>query len=77
MKTTIDLPEDILHSAKIYSAQRKTTLKALVIEGLTLVTRGDNQHEANRKKVMEQLVKGLEAKNTSPMQPLSREEAHA
>jgi len=31
VKTTIDLPEEILHRAKIVAAQRKTTLKDLVI----------------------------------------------
>jgi hypothetical protein len=34
MKTTIDLPEEILHRAKIVAAQRRTTLKELVISGL-------------------------------------------
>lgn len=34
MKTTIDLPEALLHRAKITAAQRKTTLKELVVQGL-------------------------------------------
>lgn len=34
MKTTIDLPEEILHRAKIVAAQRKTTLKEMVLRGL-------------------------------------------
>ena len=36
MKTTIDLPEDVLRRAKIVAVQRKTTLKELVITGLNL-----------------------------------------
>jgi hypothetical protein len=35
MKTTIDLPEELLHRAKITAAQRKTTLKEMVIRSLT------------------------------------------
>lgn len=34
MKTTIDLPEEILQRAKIVAIQRKTTLKALIVQGL-------------------------------------------
>jgi hypothetical protein len=34
MKTTIDIPDDILLRAKVAAAQRRTTLKNLVIHGL-------------------------------------------
>lgn len=37
MKTTIDLPDALLHQAKIAAARRRTTLKNLVVEGLELV----------------------------------------
>jgi hypothetical protein len=37
MKTTIDLPEALLHRAKVTAAQRSTTLKDLVVEGLKRV----------------------------------------
>jgi hypothetical protein len=33
MKTTIDLPEDVLHRAKVVAAQRRTTLKELFLSG--------------------------------------------
>lgn len=39
MKTTIDLPDDILHRAKVAAAQRRTTLKELVMAGLDWVLR--------------------------------------
>lgn len=39
MKTTIDLPDEILERTKIAAAQRRTTLKNLVIEGLETVLR--------------------------------------
>lgn len=34
MKTTIDLPNDILERSKIEAVKRHTTFKQLVIEGL-------------------------------------------
>ena len=34
MKTTIDLPDSLLHRAKITAARRHTTLKGLIIAGL-------------------------------------------
>jgi len=34
MKTTIELPDALLHQAKVRSAQRGVTLKHLFIEGL-------------------------------------------
>lgn len=37
MKTTIDLPEALLHRAKVTAARRRTTLKNLVMEGLDRV----------------------------------------
>ena len=39
MKTTIDLPDDILELTKIAAARRRTTIKNLVIEGLKVVLR--------------------------------------
>ena len=41
MKTTIDLPDDILERTKIAAARRRTSIKNLVIEGLENVLRSD------------------------------------
>ena len=38
MKTTIEIPESLFYRAKVLAAQRKTTLKQLVVEGLERVT---------------------------------------
>jgi len=38
MKTTMELPDALLHRAKVLAAERQTTLKQLVIEGLEHVT---------------------------------------
>jgi hypothetical protein len=37
MKTTLDLADPLFHAAKAMAAQQKTTLRALVEEGLRLV----------------------------------------
>ncbi len=38
MKTTIELPDALFQRAKVLAAQRKTTLKQLMVEGLEHVT---------------------------------------
>lgn len=38
MKTTIELPDALFHRAKVLAAQRKTTLKQLVVEALEKAT---------------------------------------
>ncbi len=40
MKTTIELPDALLHKAKVVAAQRRTSLKALVEQGLEYVLHG-------------------------------------
>lgn len=42
MKTTIDFPEDLLHRAKVVAAQRQTTLRELVVQGLDYATRHED-----------------------------------
>lgn len=42
MKTTIDLPEDILERTKIAAAKRRTTVKNLVILGLESILKEES-----------------------------------
>jgi hypothetical protein len=71
MKTTIDLPEGILHRAKIAAAQRKTTLKDLVISGLeTALQSGPGT--SHRDAAFARLKKGLHLKGKT----LTREQVH-
>ena len=72
MKTTIDLPEDILHRAKIVAAQRRTTLKELVLSGLDHVLGISTEHQG-REQAMIRLRKGMNL----GAKPLAREEIHA
>ena len=77
MKTTVDLPDEILHQAKIIAAQRKTTLKELITQGLAHVTQPTPQDEdQKRQEMMQRLVAGLKAKNSRPMAPMKRAEIY-
>ncbi len=72
MKTTIDHPEEILHRAKIVAAQRRTTLKELVLSGLDHVLGISTQHQG-REDALTRLRKGMNLGS----KPLAREEIHA
>ena len=72
MKTTIDLPEEILHRAKIVAAQRRTTLKELVLSGLDHVLGISTEHEG-RDLAIARMRKGMKL----GAKPLDREEIHA
>jgi hypothetical protein len=71
MKTTIDLPEDLLHKARILAAQRKTTLKELVQAGLQWVMRSEAA-SPEQQAALARLHKGLRLGG----RPLTREQAH-
>jgi hypothetical protein len=71
MKTTIDLPDDLLHRAKIVAAQRKTTLKELVHAGLDWVLRSDAE-TADRTAALARLQQGLRLGGRPP----ARDQAH-
>lgn len=71
MKTTIDLPDDLLHRAKVAAAQRKTTLKELVRTGLDWVLRSETG-ASDRDEALAQLRRGLHLGG----KPLTREQTH-
>jgi hypothetical protein len=77
MKTTIDLPDDVLVKAKMIAAERRTTLRELVVEGLKRVTETPTEAEqAKRKAAFKRLLKAMQGSNTEPMVPLKREEIY-
>lgn len=39
MKTTVDLPDDLLERTKIAAVHRRTSIKSLIVEGLEAVLR--------------------------------------
>ncbi len=71
MKTTIDLPDEVLHRAKIVAAQRRTTLKELFLNGLEMVMKSDADTPV-REAAMARLRQGLNLRG----QPLTRDQAH-
>ncbi len=77
MKTTVDIPDELLHRAKIVAAQRKTTLKELVYQGLDYVLqRPVIDSEAERRAHLKRLLQAMQASNTESMVPLRREEIY-
>ncbi len=77
MKTTIELPDEILQKAKVFAAEQRTTLKALMTRALErFIESSGGAAEKKRKAKLKRLLAEMQAANTEPMQPLSREEAH-
>ena len=78
VKTTIELPDDLFLKVKVLAAERRTTLKDIVVQSLQMFTR--SPAEADQKKrqaAMKRLLKAMQASNTEPMVPLTREEIYA
>ncbi|HEY0457266.1 MAG TPA: hypothetical protein VGE41_12920 [Verrucomicrobiae bacterium] len=71
MKTTIDLPDELLHRAKVAAAQRKTTLKKLVVDGLDFMLRTGAQ-PSNSSAALKRLRNGLRLGG----RPLTRAQLH-
>ncbi len=77
MKTTVDLPDDLFLKAKVLAAERRTSMKELMIQALRLITQPPPESgEKKRKATLKRLLKGMRASNTEPMAPLRREELH-
>jgi predicted exporter len=78
MRTTIDVPDELLHRAKIVAARRKTTLKELVVQGLDYATRvTPSDVEAERKERARQLIGALaKGRNEDPIGRLDRDEIY-
>lgn len=71
VKTTIDLPEDLPHRARVAAARHKTTLKEMVVQGLDHVLRPGLPH-TEREDALAHLRKGLHLGG----KPLTRDQAH-
>ena len=72
MKTTIDLPDDILERTKIAAAKRRTSIKNLVIEGLERVLREETP-SSPPVAALARLHQGYHLGG----QPLTRDQVHA
>jgi hypothetical protein len=77
MKTTIELPDELFHHAKVVAAERGTTLKDIMVQALKLWFRTPAEdEEKNRKATVKRLLQAMRASNTEPMIPLKREEIY-
>jgi hypothetical protein len=80
VKTTIDLPEEVLQRAKITAIQRKTTLKDLICQSLIREIEspqaGSTDAESQRKKRASALLDSLDAiRIVTPIGRFDREQA--
>jgi len=71
MKTTVDLPDELLHRAKVLAAQRRTTLRELLQAGLDWVLRSDTAADDSGA-ALQRLRNGLRLGG----RPLTRQQAH-
>lgn len=74
MITTLDIPQEIVAEAEGVAAARKTTLQALVVEGLRTVLRGSTPPAATSQEALMRLRTGF---HLGGDHPLTRDEAHA
>lgn len=72
MKTTVDLPDDVLERTKIAAAKRRTSVKNLIIEGLEKVLREDVPATVPPD-ALKRLKKGFHLGG----KPLTRDQTHA
>jgi len=71
MKMTVELPDELLHRAKVLAARRRTTLKQLIVTGLDHVLRADAKC-STAQPALARLHQGLRLGG----QPLTRDEVY-
>lgn len=78
MKTTIDLPDDLLHRSKVVAAQRKMPLKELVAQGLIyVISQPAKDVAAERKARAQKLILALSrVQLTEPIGKFNRDEIY-
>jgi len=76
MKMTIDLPDELLRRAKVMAAEKRITLREIMVQALEQATKGclHEEQDEERKTKLLLLLKKMKASNTEPMQPLNRDE---
>jgi predicted transcriptional regulator len=78
VKTTIELPDELFLKVKVIAAERRLTLKDLLVQALQGYLQASPEAEAKKRKAtMKKLLKAMRATNTEPMVPLTREEIYA
>ena len=75
MKTTIELPDAIIHQAKVLAAERRTSLRELVLQGLEHVLEEKQTQARDRAKRLFAAMDRLPV--IAAKDRLSRSQAHA
>ena len=75
MKTTIELPDEVVRRAKIAAAERRTTLRELVLQGLEQVLDGNSV--SARERAGKLFAEMDQLPEFSATDRLSRTDAHA
>ena len=76
MRTTVDLPDSLYDAAKVAAAQRRTTLRELLLRGLEQVLAQPVTDSAPAQSKNKLFLDSLKASNTHPVRPLSRTEIY-
>jgi hypothetical protein len=66
MKTTIELSDALFQSAKVHAQQHKTTLRALIEEGLEQVLHAQHLKKASTFKLKDASVRGKAPRLSDP-----------
>lgn len=62
MKTTIELPDEIFHKAKLLAAARRTTLKEIMVQALQMFTTSTTgEDDRKRKATLKRLLKAMQS----------------
>lgn len=78
MKTTIDVPDEVLHRAKVLAAQRRMTLRELFLQGLDFALREEAPDPAaeNKKNRLALIGALSRVRLTEPIGKFNREEIY-
>ncbi len=77
MKTTIDLPDELLQRAEMTAVEGRTTVKELLIRGLNYAIDATAESgEWKRRERAARLIGALQGRNTEPVGALRREEIY-
>jgi hypothetical protein len=77
MKTTIDLPDELLKRAEMTAAEGRTTVKELLIRGLNdAIDSTAESGELKRRERAGRLLGVLQGRNTEPVGDFRREELY-
>lgn len=78
MKTNIELPDEIFLKAKLLAAERRTTVNDVLFQALErFISSPSETREKASMSELKHLLKVMQATNTEPMVPMTREELYA